>query len=253
MKNNIQVLVSTMNRKNFDFLKEMNLDTDVIVGNQCGENGFFEMEESFGKVKVFNSDTVGLSANRNITLNNADADIVMIADDDLKYVDNYSNIVASAFKENTDADVIIFNLYEDPIRRFVTKKKFKVGLFNYMRFGSVRIAFKLNSIKNKNIVFDRQFGAGSQIPTGEDTIFLHDCLKNKLTIYAVPDYLLTLTNERESTWFSGYTERYFVNKGILFKRISPKFFKFLCLQDSVRHRKIYGKESWFKYYKLMTR
>lgn len=253
MKNKIQVLISTMNRENFDFLKNMNLQTEVVVGNQCGENKVFETDEEFGHIKVINSDTQGLSVNRNITLKYADADIVMLSDDDLEYVDDYKNIVSKAFEENPDADVIVFNLYEEPITRYVIKKKFKVGWFNYMRFGSVRISFRLDSIRSKNIVFDKNFGAGSSIPTGEDTIFLHDCLANKLNIYAVPVYLLRLTNERKSTWFSGYTDQYFQNKGKLFKRILPCFYKLLCLQDAVRHSKTYGNDSWIKYYKLMTK
>lgn len=241
----IEILISTMKRENIDFLSNMNIKSDVVVGNQSDKFSTEEFVFNGNKCKFITTNTKGLSRNRNITLDNATGDICLIADDDLTYEDDYAEKIINAFNENPSADLIIFNLKEKPIIRYLIKKKFKVKSLNYMRFGSVRIAFKLNSIREKGIKFDNNFGSGSIVPFGEDTIFLHDCLKAKLKIYAIPEYLLSLNNDRPSTWFNGYTEEYLINKGKLFRRINKKFLFLLCFQDAFRHHRKYG-YSFFK-------
>ena len=235
----IEVLISTMNKDNVDFVKEMNIKSDIVIGNQNGEDKELVVEESGKKIVLVNSNTKGLSRNRNITLQHATADICLLSDDDLVYKDNYEQIIKDAFAENPTADLIIFNLEEDPVVRYVIKNKMKIGYLNYMRFGSVRIAFKRESIMSNNIRFDTMFGAGSTIPSGEDTIFLHDCLRAKLKVIALPQTILTLTNERESTWFKGYSDTYFINKGKLFERLNKRLKLILCFQDAIRHYKRY--------------
>ena len=113
-----------------------------------------------------------------------------------------------------------------------------------------RIAFKRKSISGV-IKFDEKFGAGGEIPIGEDTIFLSDCLKHGLKIYASPDYILRLPPS-DSTWFKGYDKEYFFNKGKMYCRIFGKLQYLICLQDAIRHRKQYKEcASWFKVYQFM--
>ena len=250
----LEVLISTYNRKEYSFLDKMNIQTDIVVGNQIGKDEQFVLKKNYGKVKIVCSNTIGVACNRNITLENSNADICLLADDDLIYTDNYERIVLDSFKENPDVDVIIFNLVEPIGRRFITKKRFYINHFNYMRFGAVRISFRRKSIIDNGIKFDERFGPGSSIPIGEDTIFLRDCLKAGLRILAVPDFILTLTEERESTWFNGYVEEYFINKGKLFKRLYPKIWILIALQDIVRHCRLYGKnKSMYQMMKTMLK
>lgn len=109
-----------------------------------------------------------------------------------------------------------------------------------MRFGAARIAVKVNSISMNNIYFNLNFGGGCQFSNGEDTLFLYECLRKKLKIYAVNDTIAKLTHERESTWFSNYNEKYFEDKFILYYTMSKKIYKLLFLQDVIRHRKLYN-------------
>lgn len=247
----LQILIATMNREDLAFIDKMNIVSDIVVGNQNGKISEQEYYLDGRKVKLCCSNQKGLSNNRNVTLQKSNADICLLADDDIAYLNNYEKIILNAFENYPDADIIIFNIYNS-VKRNIIKKPFKVGRFNYMRFGSVRIAFRRKSIIDKRITFDSRFGAGAEIPMGEDTIFLNECLKAGLHIIAVPEYILTLTNERESTWFHGYDHSYFVNKGKLYHRLSSRYYKLLCLQDAIRHKKKYAEHgSWVKNYKLM--
>jgi len=170
------------------------------------------------------------------------------------FVDGYVDIVKKHFRENPDVDVIIFNLLERNSSRYVIKKKFRVRYWNFMRFGAARLVFKTRSVTKHGISFNLHFGGGADYSAGEDTLFLYDCLKHGLKIIAVPDAIAILTNDRGSSWFEGYTDKYFYDKGVLFAAMSKRWSKLLCLQFAIRRRKLFEKEkTWYEAYKLMLK
>lgn len=181
----------------------------------------------------------------------ATGDICLFADDDMIYKDNYVEIVEKAFNENPKADVLIFNLIEKNPRRYIIKKKCKINYFNYMRYGTARIAVKLKSIKENGIYFNQCFGGGTEHCHGEDNLFLTECLNKKLNIYAIPEYIATLTEERESTWEQVTIDKYLEDQGYLYKKISPRFYKVLCLQNAIKRRKFYGNSIIKAYLKML--
>lgn len=249
---NIQVLVATMHQKDHSLLKKMNIQTDVIVANQCAVNAIEDFTWMGHNVKYLNFAEKGVGLNRNNALMRASGDICLFADDDMCYIDGYHQIVQNAFKKYVDADVIIFNLIEHVPIRYIIKKDTKVNFMNYMRYGTARLAIKLKSIRMNAIYFNQYFGGGTKYCHGEDTLFLTECLKKRLKIYAVPEYIATLTDNRSSTWNgSGYDKKYLVDQGILYRAISMKFWKLLCLQDAIRRHYQYGIR-WIDAYRLMT-
>ena len=248
----IQVLVASMHQTDHALIEKMNIQTDAIVGNQCDRNEIENFEWNGHKIQYLSFAERGLSKNRNNALIRADADVCLLADDDMVYDDGYAQKVEEAFDRYPDADVIIFNIKEPVVQRYVITKPTKVNYLNYLRYGSVRIAFKLQSIREYAISFNQCFGTGTPRGFGEDNLFLTACLNNKLKVYAIPESIASLTEERASTWFKGYDEKYLRNKGLLFKRISRRWSKLLCLQDSIRHSSEY-KMSKLKAYKIMAK
>ncbi|MDU6855742.1 MAG: glycosyltransferase family A protein [Clostridiales bacterium] len=248
----LQVLVATMNQKDFSLHQRMNIQSDAIIANQCDKMLFknITVKDKVLKYLCFNERGVGL--NRNNALMRADSEVCLIADDDLVFVDGYEEIVIDTFRKNKDADVIIFNLMEDIPKRFVIRKKMRIRFNNYMRFGAARVAFKRESILKNNIYFSLNFGGGAKYSAGEDTLFLKDCLKHNLKIIAVPVYIAKLVEYRESTWFEGYNAKFFMDRGALFSAISKRWSWLLCLQFVVRRRSLFkDKMSMFTAYKLM--
>lgn len=248
----IQVLVATMNQKNHMLVEKMRIKTDAIVGNQCTFNSIEEFRIGNQRIKYLNFAEKGVGLNRNNALMRADADICLFADDDMIYEENYVEIVEKAFCDHPDADVIVFNLKETIVNRKLITKVSKVGYFNYLRYGTARIAVKLSSIKKNGIYFNQCFGGGTEHCHGEDNLFLNACIKNKLKIIAVPEYIATLTEERISSWNKGYDEKYIKDQGILFRTLSKKWWKLLCIQDALRRHKSYGM-NFLKVYKIMVR
>lgn len=249
----VEVLVATINQTNHSLVDKMNLNSDAIIANQCDRNEVEHFEYNGNLISYLSFNERGVGLNRNNALMRSTADICIIADDDMKYVDNYKDIVIKTFEENPKADVIIFNLFEDPVSRYVIKKRFIVNCFTYTKFGAARIAFRRKSITKHGIFFNLSFGGGAEYSAGEDTLFLHDCLLSKLKIIAVPYYIATLIKERESTWFNGYTEKLIMDAGASYSLLFKYTFRLRCLYFCIRRYKSYKKDrSIFNAYKLLV-
>ena len=250
MGNEVQVLVAAMNQEDHSLLENLNIQSDVIVGNQCKRNEIEQFDWQNHKVIYLNFAERGVGRNRNNSLMRATGDICLFADDDMRYVDDYPAIVKKCFEEHPKADVIIFNLIEKNTKRYIITKAHKVGPLCFLRYGAARIAVRRKKIMEQGIFFNLCFGGGTEHSCGEDSLFLADCLKRGLHVVAVPVFIAELTEERESTWFDGYTDKYFADKGFFYEILLPKYKKLLCLQDAIRHAKEYGRP-WRETYKLM--
>lgn len=248
---NIQVLIATMHQTDRSLPEKMNIQSDAIVGNQCDIDRVESFEYNGHHIKWLSFAERGVGLNRNNCLMRATADFCLFADDDMVYIDGYPELVCDAFEKLPKADVIVFNLKEKEAKRYKIQKVHKVGKLNYLRYGTARVAIRLENVKRNGIYFNQCFGGGTEHCHGEDNLFLCECLRKKLKIYAVPVEIAELTEERVSSWDVGYNDKYFRDQGILYKTISRKWWKLLCLQDAIRHRKSY-KTSWIKAYRKMT-
>lgn len=246
----VQVLVAAMHQKDHSLLEKMNIQTDAIVGNQCDRNSVECFDYNGHDAVYLNFSERGVGLNRNNALMRATGDICLFADDDMVYVDGYAQIVERAFELHPDADVIAFNLIEPAPSRFVIHKVERVGYLNYLRYGTARVAVRLRSIRENGIFFNQCFGGGTEHCHGEDNLFLTACLNHKLKIFAVPETIAELTEERQSTWNTGYDEKYLRDQGCLYRAISRKWWRLLCLQDAVRRHGSYGM-SWLDAYQIM--
>lgn len=241
----LEVLLSVMNLKKED-LDKMNITSVCTVINQCKN----EEVEDYKNFKIYSYKEVGASNSRNRALEKATDDILLLCDDDVIYNKDYEKSVIEEFKDNPKADVIIFNM-ENPYRKYRKIKKSKrLRIYNSLSFASYNIAFRKESVKN--IKFNTMFGPNGIYQSGEDTLFIVDCLKNKLKIYSSPKNLGRIRSD-ESTWFKGYNEKYFFDKGALFTAISMRFRRILILQYLLRHKETLKDIKLKEAYKIMLR
>ncbi len=238
----LQVLVATVAQNGSlpqDLPQKMNICSDAVICVQDDHTGVDGFSWRGGRISVHTFAERGVGRNRNRALELAEADICLIADDDMRYFDGYPELVLGEFRKHPRADVILFNVNRADGTPYRVKRAHSVGYLNYMRFGAVRIAFRIESVRSRGISFSLEFGGGARYSHGEDTLFLRDCLRSGLEVICVPTVIASLEGGRASTWFEGFTERYFNDQGALYAAISRKFYSFLCLQDAVRHRKKY--------------
>lgn len=232
----IEVLVSTMHQKDMHLVEAMRLRTDTIVINQTDVFNYEEVKADWGRVRFFSFVERGVGLSRNSALMRSDADICVLADDDMVFHDGYEETVRNAFERYPEADVIIFNLNEgSSMNGRENQIASKVGLLNYMNYGAARVAFRRKAVTYKGISFNLNFGGGTQHQCGEDTLFLRDCLKKGLRMIAVPESLAVLEDNRPSTWFKGYTDKYLFDKGIVLKLAHPLLAELFGLYLTLRH------------------
>jgi glycosyltransferase involved in cell wall biosynthesis len=249
----LQVLVSTMHQTDHSLLEKMNIQSDAIVINQCDRNEFEEFEYKGNAIKFLSFAERGIGLSRNTGMMRATADICLFADDDVTYIDNYKEIILREFVRNPQADVIVFNVPSmNPEREeYVIKKAKRLRFYNCLRYGTFRIAIRTASVRKANISFSLLFGGGAKYSAGEDSLFMADCIKKGLQVYASPKSIGTV-NHAESTWFTGYTDKYFIDKGVFFACLSKRWAKLLCLQFAIRRRNMFKEDKTvMEAYRLM--
>lgn len=240
---NLQVLVSTMHQSDHSLVEKMNIQSDAIIVNQCDKNQIEEFDYNKNNIKFLSFNERGIGLSRNNALMRATGDICLFADDDVKYIAGYEEIIIKAFEANPIADILIFNLPStNPARPLhISKKKSRVRLFNCLKYGAVRIAVRTEKLRYTNIYFSLLFGGGAQYSAGEDSLFISQCIQKKLKVFTYPE-TIGFVSQHESTWFEGYTDKYFVDKGIFYACLSKKWSSFLCLQFAIRHKNLFIKD-----------
>jgi glycosyltransferase involved in cell wall biosynthesis len=235
----VQVLVSTMNQESpMKLVQNMRINKYVII-NQITKNINIPKNNSSNKNRILSLNERGLSRSRNKAMLNSSAEICVIADDDMDYVDDYETIVLKGFNKYPEADIIAFYVDSDDERQ--KKEKLKEGQLNLlmtMKIASWNIAFRRKSIIDSGLVFDENFGTGTENYMGEENIFLFDCHNKGLKIYYIPLKIATLRNS-QSTWFNGYDKKYFSVKGKVFYRMSHILWPILIIQFAIRKKKLY--------------
>lgn len=238
----VQVLASIMNEpKNAieQIANKMHIASDAIFINQCDRNDVEEcVLQGRYQIKMFSFNERGVGLSRNNALMRADADIVIFADNDVVYVDDYISIVQNEFEKQKDADMIVFQVpeIEKKEEKEDKNKNKRVRVHNCLKYGAVRFAVKRESLIKKNIYFSLLFGGGAVYGSGEDSIFIMDCIRKGLKVYR-SNKILGYLHPNESTWFRGFNEKFFIDKGALFQCLFPRMANLMCLQFIIRHKK----------------
>lgn len=249
--NKLQVLVATMHQNDYSLSQQMNIKTDAIIVNQCDRNLIEEYEENGNKIAWFSLAERGVGLNRNTSLLRATGDILLFSDDDIVYYDNYEEIILSEFKKHPEADIIAFNfvsLNKDRPSSYI-KKGHKLTWYNCLKYGTFRIAVRRDAIFKNNIFFSLLFGGGAKYQSGEDSLFITQCLKKGLKGYASKEFLGTVCHN-ESTWFKGYTEKYYHDKGALYTAIYGKWMILFTLMIELKNLRNKNSFTFFKRLKL---
>ena len=226
----VQVLVSTMYQTDYSLLERMNIQTDAIVINQCDENKIEEFDFNGHKIKWYSLNERGVGLSRNTALMRADADILLFADDDVVYCDGYGEMIEDFFNQNHNMSFAVFNFKSlNPQRpEYIDLKDRKLKWTNCLRYGAYRIAVRRDRIYKANINYSLLFGGGAPHQAGEDNLFITNCLQKGLKGKA-SSLMLGTVKQEESTWFKGYNEKYYIDRGVLFASMYGRWSKIVLL------------------------
>ncbi len=236
---NMQVLVAAMNSSPEELIQKMQLESDAIVINQCDKVAYQELERTGTRgpfsVKFFSFAERGVGLSRNNALLRADREIVLFSDDDIVYEPGYSKRVLDEFSSHPEADMILFEMEVIPERRTYHNTAFKrVHLYNCGRYPTFSFAAKRELLHRNQITYSLLFGGGARYSNGEDSLFLRECIKKGMKVYASP---VGLGREEgtPSTWFHGFNQKFFYDRGVLYHFLYGRLAFVLSLRFLLRH------------------
>lgn len=183
------VLVATINEKLERVVRKILPQLskcDVVISHQVTDGKVYDpVSFEGGHVLYSQTQSAGLSRNRNNALTHATSEINLITDDDVEYVPDFEQRVLSEYESHHDADIITFRVergHHVPEKR---EDHFTHNKWSLRKVPSVGITFKKSSLKKTNVRFDERFGLGAVYESGEEQIFLKDCLDAGLKLVHV--------------------------------------------------------------------
>ena len=217
----VRLLISSVNQNPEKLIKKMNISTDAIIVNQCDRDDFEIINTGKSKINIYHKNERGVGKSRNLCIEKSieigsKEDICLFSDEDIVYDDNYEEIIENAFKNHPEAKMLLFNVRVTQQRRTYWNEGYKkINRFNCGRYPAYSIAVRQDVLKNRKLKFSELFGGGAKYSNGEDSLFLINSIKKNVEIYAI-DSVIGSEEYRESTWFKGYTEKFFYDRGVLF-------------------------------------
>ncbi|MCI8544256.1 glycosyltransferase [Acetatifactor aquisgranensis] len=232
----VQVLASVMNEEPKALLERMRLESDAVIINQCDRLDFEKIAYKGYQVQFFSFPDRGVGRSRNEAILRADGDICLFSDADIVYEPGYAEKIAAEFQNNRQADMILFNITVEEARRtyHITERR-RVRWYNCGRYGAVSFAVRRKSLFSSGVTFSLLFGGGARYGSGEDSLFLKEFMDKGYSVYTAP---VTIGREisGKSTWFSGYDEKFFRDKGVLYRYLYGKMAWAMALRFLLAHR-----------------
>ena len=251
----LELLISAVNAEPDNLIKKMRVASDAVLINQCGQEESAEIKVSGGSVRILSFAEKGVGKSRNRAIDAACEDIVLFADDDIVYDDGYSELVLGEFEAHPEADALFFNVEVCEERRTYFNTDYKrVHIWNGGRYPAYSIAVRRKVLIKSGVRFSELFGGGARYSCGEDSLFIRDCLKAGMKMYRTPA-LIGREEPREggeSTWFKGYDEKYFYDRGVLYAFLYGSLAAVMGLRYVYTKKRVMCKDiPWRQAYKIL--
>lgn len=182
----LNVIISTYNEgidKVSKILWPYRSDVKYIISHQYTDEIYLNMQDKLlnrPDVAIYPVFGKGLSKNRNNGMKYANGDIAIIADDDVRYLENSFNIIINIFEREKNLDLALFKiktLEGEPEYKNYPKDCYQISKKKKHSFSSIEIAVRVESVKREQVQFDERFGIGNKyIIGGEEQVFIEDCI-----------------------------------------------------------------------------
>ena len=259
----LQILISAVNKDPEELIGSMNLGCDAVIVNQLigdfdekikkdGDQDYIQLFEGF-EARVITRREKGVGLSRNTALEASDHELIQFGDDDIVYDDGYVSKVIAEFDAHPEADMLLFNVKAQAGRETYWNEDFaKVNWRNYGRYPAYAICARRDKLIGSGVKYSLLFGGGAPYMNGEDSLFLHDCLKAGLNIYRTT-VAIGKEKQGQSTWFNGYTDKFFFDRGVLYHFLYGKMAKLLGFRYLFKNRKeMCGEKGLLKCFMLLV-
>ena len=233
----LQLLISAMHADAKALARQMQIHSDAIIINQTDRFGYEEFTENGYNIKCYSFKEKGVGLSRNNALMRADHDISVFSDGDIIYEEGYETLILEAFEKHPEADMLLFNIEVCEERRTYHISEYgRVRQYNCGRYPTYSFAVRTKKLQKAGVTFSLLFGGGACYSNGEDSLFLRECLSKGLKVYRVPVTIGREEANGKSTWFSGYHEKFFHDRGVLYHFLYGRLAKPLALRFLFAHK-----------------
>jgi hypothetical protein len=234
-KSDVEILLSTMNRSNLDFLVPMFpfahfSDFNILIVNQTSEDVL--LTSQYSTIRVVNAFEKGLSRSRNMLMENASKKLGLIADDDLVFLEGFDEKVAQGFnlfKEAAAVKFITVTFEGVPFRKYPRKPVAHLNAMLRLNSSSIEMALSIEKVRESGIKFNTHFGLGSTFPLGEEPIFINELHDAGYQVSHVPEIIVSHKAEKDSDNIS-LEENYRIRGAYLQKIFGPRFSLWIAIQ-----------------------
>ncbi|MFV5702763.1 glycosyltransferase family 2 protein [Flavobacterium sp. XS2P12] len=244
-KGDLEIVMATMNRDSFDFLIPIFpfchfSEFSILIINQTSESKLLVSE--FPSIRVVNSFEKGLSKSRNLGLQNAKGKIILIADDDEVFKEDFESNILEAHNNYPEVASICFAIEDSNgslFKKYPSQTKLQLNNLDIFNILSIEISLKKTALNQLNSKFDTNFGLGSSFMMGEEAIFLSDLKKQKQSIIIVPKVIASHPEVSTDDKLN-FKQRYYVRGAFLTRVSNDSYFKgvFMKLFFDIKQNKI---------------
>lgn len=190
--------------------------------------------------KLITTKTKGLSINRNIALSQATAPLLLISDDDVDYSENGLREVIEGFATYRDKDILTFRYISSSHTKYYPASPCDLSTPDKGYFiTSFEIAMRRESVQGK-IWFNEHFGIGATFPSGEEDVFVKDCLDRGLKGLFIPTTIVRhdgTTTSKRNLMFASRPQ----TKGAVFMRLHPRQWPLRMIAHAIREIPLWRK------------
>lgn len=161
---------------NIAFIKGVN--NLVVIQNPNNE----AIPEYKPQIKVIEQNLSGVTKSRNAVLDNTSTKYLLFGDDDITFNTESIIEVIDYFEANPDVSIILAQAVDESgkLRKPYPTKIHNLTLTNSAKAATYEMFIRVATIKENDIRFDENFGAGADNYLGDEYIFIADGIRSGL-------------------------------------------------------------------------
>jgi hypothetical protein len=203
---------------------EMRSDWETVIVVQNPKQKSWSVEDfqqlgSRSDLKVEELQSVGVAKSRTRAIWHAGSEYLVFADDDIEFSETGLED-AIHYLDNHPKLSLLLAQAQNPsgkLRKKYPQGPRKLGLFNSARAATYEMIIRVDAIRQFGVVFDENFGAGSENYLGDEYIFIADLLRAGGMAEFVP---ITIATHPEISSGSGWgTDRDRMARAKVFSRV----------------------------------
>jgi hypothetical protein len=158
---------------------EITAPHNIFISIQNPTNIEYSLPTNFQFKSVISKEK-GVAKSRNVVLNSAETKYLLFADDEIVFLNEGIKSAISYLESNLNCDLVLAQAVDTKglLRKAYPKAETKLTRFNSAKAATYEMIVRVESVRNKRVAFDENFGAGVQNYLGDEYIFITDLLKN---------------------------------------------------------------------------